>query len=141
MIRSPGPPDFAPRSLVEGNDVGVLIGVAILDHHVADEQWRGGGSPGTLEPAHLARPDKLAVDGVAIKPSAAPKEGVDALTVRCTGRRRPAVHAVRSFRFACPSDTLPEDGAIGSIDAHHHPSLTLIEGAGQKDALPPDRWR
>ena len=105
MLRSLGPPDFAPRLLVQSNDVGVLIGVAILDHHLADEQWTGGGSSGTLEPTQVSRPDMLPVDGVAMKPSAASKEGVDALTVRCTRRRRPAAYKAATIGCARRSQT------------------------------------
>src|SRR5262249_37847836 len=126
---------------VYGEEVRLVLGVAILNDQVAKQDRASAGAPRPVErPQVGARPEVLAVGVVAVQTALA-EERDHPLAVGAAAGRRPAVHRMPLLRLALPGALLPEDFTVALIDAEDDALLAFLQRRGQENALAPDDGR
>src|SRR5262249_49487053 len=101
IVAAAGAPNFCARAFVEGDQISVFIGVAILHDVVIDQDRTGGDAPGAFEFAEVFAPERLAFDGIGVHAGPAEK-GDDDFAIGHAAGRGPAVHQMARFGRSLP---------------------------------------
>jgi hypothetical protein len=133
-------PDFFAGFLIESDEIGIAIGIAVLHNHVIDQDWAGGGAPGAFEGSEVFGPERFAGNGIGMNAAAA-EERDDHFAVGGATGRGPAIHDVGGLGLAAPRSLLPLDLAGLAIDAEDETLIAFFERGGEEDAIAPEDWR
>src|SRR5207248_1408172 len=136
-VRAVCSPALGTSVLVQGNDPGDGVLITIQDDHVlVQNRWTAK----TMLREELPRrglPDLLPLKIVASDDHFLPCEEahIDVSAVRGRGRARVAIERMLAFEWRLHHVALPEQLAIGPIQAEQEPSAFLFQTSRDEDAI------